>query len=191
MPEAGLFVACAQTVRSCLQGVLMPDSLPDNVHLAFDQIPCGHFLLTAAWEGRRSGILARWVQQCSDDPRHVMVAVAKAMPVEPLIRDSHCFALCQLAHEDRFLHRKFATPPTRSEDPFDSIDILTAPTGSPIVKRAMCYLDCEVTRLVELNENHWLYVGLVRSGGMLNTGKPAIHLGSNGCVEYADDFHAA
>lgn len=153
---------------------------------AFDQIPCGLFLLTSAHEGLRSAVLARWVQQCSHQPPLVMVALPKGSPVEPLIRDSHCFALCQISECDRFLARKFARTPDRTEDPFDTLPTSCAPSGSPLVDRAMSYLDCEVVRHVELEADCRLYIGQVTAGGLLNGGKPVIHLGRNGRI---DELH--
>ncbi|UCD73769.1 MAG: flavin reductase [Phycisphaerales bacterium] len=150
---------------------------------AFDQIPCGLFLLTSAHEGLRSGVLARWVQQCSLNPPLVMVALPKGSPVEPLIRDSHSFALCQISDGDRFLTRKFSIMPDRSEDPFDTLSTFPAPSGSPVVRRAMSYLDCEVVRHVELESDCRLYVGEVRDGRQLSDGKPVIHLGGNGRID--------
>jgi len=150
---------------------------------AFDQIPCGLFLLTSAYEGFRSCVLARWVQQCSLNPPLVMVALPKGSPVEPLIRDSHCFALCQIPDRDRFLARKFSIMPERSEDPFDTLATSCAPSGSPVVQRALSYLDCEVVRHVELESDCRLYVGEVRHGAMLNSGRPVIHLGGNGRID--------
>lgn len=159
-------------------------ALEDNDLLsAFDQIPCGLFLLTSAYEGFRSCVLARWVQQCSLNPPLVMVALPKGSPVEPLIRDSHCFALCQIPDCDRFLARKFATMPDRSEDPFDTLATSCAPSGSPVVQRALSYLDCEVVRHVELESDCRLYVGQVHHGAMLSNGRPVIHLGGNGRLD--------
>ena len=78
---------------------------------ALGQIPSGQFILTAAYNGARSGVLVEWVQQCATRPPMVMAAVSTTMPVVPLIRDSHHFALCQIGQDDRLLGRKFAAAP--------------------------------------------------------------------------------
>ena len=54
-----------------------------NLSHAVEQIPSGLFVITAAFEGQRSGVLARWVQQCSVEPPMIMVALPKGQPVEP------------------------------------------------------------------------------------------------------------
>lgn len=147
---------------------------------AVDLIPSGLFLITAAHEGVRSGVLIRWVQRCSQKPNMVTVALPKGMPVEPLIRDSRHFAICQISAEDVFLQRKFATIPERSDDPFVALNVETAPSGSPVVSRAMNYLDCELITHIEFESQFRLYVGQVQHAAVLNQAKPAVYYGENG-----------
>jgi len=156
----------------------MPTPDPCEIDQAIDWIPRGLFLVTSAHEGLRSGVLTQWVQQCLSKPPMVMIALPKGTPVEPLIRDSHCFVLCQIGQSDRILHHKFAIPPLRGDDPFDTLSSFPAPSGAPVVELAMNYLDCELHRKVELDHDHWLYAGLVRNGAVLNKDQPMIHSGS-------------
>ena len=149
---------------------------------ALGQIPSGLFLLTSGYDGNRSGVLVNWVQQCAVNPPMVIVAMAKGLPVEPLIRDSRAFALCQIAEDDRLLLRKFAHPPNASDDPFETLPMTEAPSGSPIVKRAVAYLDCELVRHIDLETDHALYVGQVHQGGVLNEGRPAMYMRDSGLV---------
>jgi len=106
---------------------------------AIGQIPCGRFILTAAYNDRRTGVLVDWVQQCAQRPLMVVAAVATGLPVVPLIRDSHSFALCQIGADDRLLEKKFATPPAHGDDPFDTLAMMSAPSGSPVPRLALSY----------------------------------------------------
>ena len=47
---------------------------------------------------------------------------------------------------------------------------MNAPSGSPLIDRALSFMDCEVTRHLELESDHRVYVGLVRSAGLLSNG---------------------
>ena len=47
----------------------------------------------------------------------------------------------------------------------------------------MSFLDCEGVRHVELDADCRLYIGQVRAGGLLNGGRPVIHLGRNGRID--------
>ena len=141
---------------------------------AVGQIPRGRFILTAAFKDARMGVLVDWVQQCSTTPPMVVAAVATGLPVVPLIRDSHSFALCQVRADDRLLERKFAGSGEGDDDPFDTLATTCAPSGSPVLQRALSYLDCEVVRHIDLETNFGLYVGRVRAGRVLNGGAPLI-----------------
>ena len=48
------------------------------------------------------------------------------------------------------------------------------PSGSPIVQRALSYLDCKLIRHIDLESDYGLHVGRVRHGGMLNSGTPLV-----------------
>jgi len=169
---------------------------------AMAQIPGGLFVMTSACEGHAGAVLVKWVQPCSDSPPMVMVAIKRGQHIEPLLRNSRCFVLCQISESDRFLLRKFgqtATPAPAAEaasdrngfigreeefphedDPLVTMPTTPAPSGSPIVERAMAYLDCEIIRHVELESDYRIYVGQVHAGGVLNQGAPAIQFGGNG-----------
>ena len=131
------------------------------------QIPSALFVLTTAHDGFRSGVLARWVQRCANVPPMVMVAIPKGQAVEPIILDSHSFALCQINAGDRLILNIFKDGPDRADDPFAAISTSNAPTGSPIIDRALSFIDCRVSRHVELDSDHRVYVGLVLSAEML------------------------
>jgi flavin reductase (DIM6/NTAB) family NADH-FMN oxidoreductase RutF len=60
-----------------------------------------------------------------------------------------------------------------------------APSGAPVVERAMTYLDCEIVRHVELESDFRIYVGQVHAGALLNQGTPAIQYGGNGATPTA------
>ena len=144
------------------------------------QIPCGLFLLTAAFDGDRSGALTAWVQRCSITPPLLMVALRTGHAVEPLIRDSRSFALCQISADDRFLIKKFTTPPDRGDDPFVTLPTRIAPSGSPVVTRAMSFLDCEVVRHVDMESDHRLYVAEVKAAETMHSCRPAVYTDCNG-----------
>jgi flavin reductase (DIM6/NTAB) family NADH-FMN oxidoreductase RutF len=146
----------------------------------FAHIPGGLFILTAQCEGRHGATLVKWVQQCSDKPPMVMVALPKGLPIELLIQSRPCFALCQISADDRYLIRKFTHPMDNGEDPLVSMMTRLSPGGSPIVDRAMNCLDCSIVRHVELDSDFRIYVGQVHYRVTLNDGTPAICFGGNG-----------
>ena len=160
---------------------------PTPLDSAVAQIPRGLFLVAASWEGHRTGVLAQWVQQCSLRPPMIMIAMERGQPIEPLIRDSRNFVICQIARDDRLIPRKFAAPPERGDDPFVSIDCLAAPSGSPVPRDSVAYLDCELVCQLELEADHRVFVGHVLHGEVMNQADPAIFFGLNGSSEVHGD----
>ena len=152
-----------------------------NVQCAVAHIPSSLFIMTAAHEEQAYGVLVRWVQRCSEQPPMVVIALEKGQRIDPLIRDSRAFVLCQISAADRFLARKFQEEAARSseDDPFVCLSTHRSPSGSPIIDRAMCWLDCELARTVELDSEFRLYVGQIHHGGVLNKGEPAICFGDD------------
>lgn len=149
-----------------------------NIAGAVELIPTGAFVLTSAYGETRAGVIVRWVQRVSSAPHLVVVAIEKGQPLSPIIRDSRRFALCQLAAEDRVLHRIFEPeradaprPPQGSRfdpvDPFLGLPTRMTATGVPILLKSLAWLECELTRHLDVEGNCELYIGLVHDGGVL------------------------
>lgn len=173
----------------------MTDPAPFNVSEVTATIPHGAFILTAAHDGRRHGTLVRWMQPCSSEPPMIMLAMPKGQVVEPLIRDSRHFALCQVREGDRLLLRKFEPDMggdgssgregsiENIEDPFACLPMRRSPAGSPVIERALCYLDCEVVRQIETDGDHRIYIGHITFAEVLqHDGPPAVFFRRNGAV---------
>lgn len=130
-------------------------------------IPHGHFVLTASYGESHGGVVVRWVQQVSGAPPLVVVAIEKGQPLSPIIRDSRRFVLCQLAPDDRVLLRVFDSGRDDGHDPFLGLPVMRAPSGSPVLLRSRSWLDCELTRHLDVEGNCELYIGAVLAGGVL------------------------
>lgn len=129
-------------------------------------LPTAPCVLTSAYDRRRAGILVEWVVQCAVEPVYVCVAVRTGHRIEPLIRDSHAFALCMIDRRERLILRKFETERRGGgldgePDAFDAFGVVTLVTGSPVLERSVAAFDCEVVRHIDLEADHELYVGHV------------------------------
>jgi flavin reductase (DIM6/NTAB) family NADH-FMN oxidoreductase RutF len=155
----------------------MPDGPGPEPRLALAKLRSGLFVLTARHEGKRAGVVVRSVQPAGDEPPLVCVAVRRGHWIEPVIRDSHAFAVCKISSGDSLMLRKFAeTSRPRDGDPFDCVQTTRLVTGSPILLRATLALDCEVVRHFDLEADHELYIGLV----------VACHIGATPGLEAAE-----
>ncbi len=147
-------------------------------------IPSGRFVLTAAHEDRRLGVLVGWVQQACFEPPMVSISICKGTPIMPLISESRQFALCQLAADDRMLVRKFAGQSDLGEDPFLGQQLIKPLMARlPILAVARSYMECELICHMDVEGDHDIFVGVVRNAGFRGPFEPAIHLRQNG-LEY-------
>ncbi len=120
------------------------------------------FLMTSQFEGERAGVIVRSVQYCNQDPPLLCVAVRTGHRIEPLIRDSRCFALSRVSTDDRLVLKKFDAPAAREpDDPFDAIAVETLRTGCPVLGGSRLVFDCEVVRHFDLEADCELYIGQV------------------------------
>ncbi|MEO1584804.1 MAG: flavin reductase family protein [Planctomycetota bacterium] len=135
----------------------------DRVSAVLERVPWSTWVMSSSHDGQRSGVLVRWVQRCSNEPVLLSVSVEKCHAMETLIRDSRGFALNLVDETDRLLIRKFEgyTPPDEHSDPFDTLAVETWKSGSPILKRAIAAVDCEVVRHLDLESDCEMFIGQV------------------------------
>lgn len=127
---------------------------------ALEHMPGGAYLITASYEGKKAGATALSAMPCSHEPLLICVASRKGHGIEPIIRDSRHFALCLLDPSDKLMSKKFCSM-SREADAFDSLPVETLVSGSPVIKRSLLALDCEVVRHFDMEADHELYVGKV------------------------------
>ena len=132
-------------------------------------------VMTAAFEHKRAGVLARRVMQCADEPACVLVALPKGQRLATLIRDSHAFTLNVIDPTQRLLIKKFQ--PEEEGDQFDMLETRTLATGAPAILRAVAALDCEVMRHFDLEADHEVYVGQVLAALVFAKGIESCHSG--------------
>lgn len=135
--------------------------MTDSTARALEQLHGDAYVMTSAFEDQRAGTAVLSVFQCATEPTLICVAVRKGHPIEPLIRDSHCFAICKVDQTHKLVLRKFSAEPVEGEDPFDSFAVTRLSTGSPILAQSSVVLDCEVVRHFDLEADHELFVGQV------------------------------
>jgi flavin reductase (DIM6/NTAB) family NADH-FMN oxidoreductase RutF len=140
-----------------------------DVLVALERIPAGSFLLTSSHTDQRGGVPVKWVQQCSQVPPMVMVAVEKGHSLSPVIRDSRSFAVCQLDPNDRGTLRTFDQQQP-GIDPFVGMLSTNTPSGAPVPARALAFIDCELARHVDIDGDHEIYVGVVHHAEALREG---------------------
>jgi flavin reductase (DIM6/NTAB) family NADH-FMN oxidoreductase RutF len=144
------------------------------------RIPGSLYVMTAHHEEQACGMLVSWVQQVAFDPPMIMVALNKGGRIIPMLHDSHAFALCQIAPEDKLVFRKFTYDQETAQEAFEGLETMRAATGSPILTRALTYMDCDLVRHLDIDSDHDLYIGAVRDAKVLRDEQVIVRLRENG-----------
>lgn len=157
-----------------------PGSAPGPIARALGNVPGGVWVLTAREEDQRLGLLVGAVQQLGFTPPVVGVAVPKGEAILPLLSDSGRFALCQLGEADRRIRRKFSAEPEGGEDAFLGLKLVEPKqAGVPILHTSVGHLECVVTRHLDFDGDHDLFVGEV-VGAAFGEGVPVVRLRDDG-----------
>lgn len=147
----------------------MTELTPQDASDALSTFKTSSYIMTGAFDGKRSGTVVKWVSQCAAQPPLLAVSIFRGHWVETLIRDSHCFGLCLLDPSDRLTARKFCETGPRDNakkdfDPFDALPIETIVTGAPLLRRSPVVFDCLVIRHLDMEADHSLYIAQVMGG---------------------------
>jgi flavin reductase (DIM6/NTAB) family NADH-FMN oxidoreductase RutF len=151
------------------QGLTPPPLNKAKVARALAAVPSSTWIMTSAYEGDRAGVLVHGVLIACNQTPLVVVACRKGHAIDPVIRDSRCFALGLVDPSDRLIRRRFrfsdtADPPKAdpsTDDPFDPFPDQQLFTGAPILDRCAVWMDCLIARHFDLEFEQELFVGQV------------------------------
>jgi flavin reductase (DIM6/NTAB) family NADH-FMN oxidoreductase RutF len=123
------------------------------------------WLLTAAADGRRGGLIATFVSQASivpDLPR-VVVGLAKQHHTCQLVEASGAFALHLLSEEHLHWVWRFGLNSGRDIDKLAGLPVTTGATGSPILTGSLGWLDCRVEARLDSGDRTVYLAEVVRA----------------------------
>ncbi len=167
----------AKKVKARRQGTTkLADGQITPTEQAIGRIVGSLCILTAQQGEVSSGMLASWVSQATFTPPGITVAVAKDRAVESLLYTENSFVLNVLP-EDNYqgMMKHFLKPFGPGADRFAGIETEEAENGSPILKDALSYLECEVENRMECGD-HWVIYAVVKNGQVLKPNvKTALH----------------
>lgn len=139
----------------------------------FAQIDRELWIVTAASEGRRGGLVATFVSQASIAPRQprVCVGIARQHATWELIQQSGAFALHLLATDQVEWAWRFGLQSSRQADKFAGLEIKAGTTGCPLLSFAHSWLECRVEAGWDSGDRT-VFLGEVLDGGVNRTGSP-------------------
>lgn len=131
-------------------------------------LPTGLYVVGSRAGERRNLMTLSLAVQLSTDPKLVGVAVESGAVTHGLISEGRAFALSLMAREDRVLVRRFVKPCEwdAAAGTLNGEPVHERATASPVLDRAVAFLDCRLERRVDLGA-HSLFVGEVVEAGFL------------------------
>ena len=146
---------------------------------ALGKVSSGMFIVTAADDDARTGILASWVQQASFEPPMITVAVKKGRKIEEFLKEDAPFAVNVIGETGKRLIQRFVKGVEPDQDLFEGLEVSKGESGAPVVDEALAYLECKVRGTLDAGD-HTVYTGEVISGKLLSDGPPRVHVRESG-----------
>jgi flavin reductase (DIM6/NTAB) family NADH-FMN oxidoreductase RutF len=151
----------------------------DAAMAALGRIPSGLFVLTAASDGRETGMLASWVQQCSFTPPRVSAAVAMDRWLLPALTDGTPFTINVIGEGEKKLVAHFGKGFAPEQPAFDGVEVTRPAGGAPVLTAAHAHIACAVVARHEVGD-HVLVIGTVVGGAVHHDARPATHVRRTG-----------
>ncbi|MBW2164369.1 MAG: flavin reductase family protein [Deltaproteobacteria bacterium] len=123
-------------------------------------VPTGVSVVTVRSGDKINGMTAAWITQVSFKPAMIAVSIAPQRYTHGLIEKSGYFCINALPLESKDLAKHFGLKSGRKTDKFKGMRYTNALKGSPVLKSAYAYLECEVVHAYEAGD-HTLFIGTI------------------------------
>ena len=135
------------------------------------------WLVTAAHDGRRGGMIATMAIQASivtEMPRQ-LISIDKQHNTYALIEGSGAFAMHLIDEAQLDLVWRFGLQSGRDVDKFAGLQTRTGLTGSPLLPEALAWFDCQVEARMDSGDRT-VYLAAVVDGRLERTDPPLTNL---------------
>lgn len=126
----------------------------------------GVTVVTAQDDSRRAGVTASSFTSISVEPPLILISLQSFSETFKLLEQTRVFAVSVLAQDQAHLSAQFAgyTQLPEGADKFHNVELMTAETGTPIIRNAVAWLDCHLAAIYEAG-NSRIVVGEVIATG--------------------------
>jgi flavin reductase (DIM6/NTAB) family NADH-FMN oxidoreductase RutF len=155
----------------------------EQIPAVLGRIPSGVFVLTArAADGRETGMLASWVQQASFEPPMVTVAVNRKRFLHDWLSGAPEIVLNFVGEGQKGFLKQFGAGFGPDEHAFHGCELAKSPSGLPVLKDAIGYLEGRVADQMETGD-HVVYAVEITAAGVgadFASTPPWVHVRKNG-----------
>jgi flavin reductase (DIM6/NTAB) family NADH-FMN oxidoreductase RutF len=146
---------------------------------ALGRIPSGLFIITVRHGPHETGLLASWIQQCSFEPPLVTFAIKHGRFIADWLPVGAGLTVNILDDTQTDLIGHFGRGFEPDEPAFRGLEIRRRDREPPILEECLGYLDCRVVSRHPAGD-HELFIAEVAAGGLLNEGRPMVHVRKSG-----------
>jgi len=129
----------------------------DSVRQSMRYWATGVTIVTAAHKGQQHGMTVSSFTSLSLDPPRLLISLAKGTRTCRLVALSRRFGVSLLAEDQRELSDRFAGRMSEEEDRLAGLEVFQLATGAPLLKGALAWLDCRVTRTMD-SGSHLVFI---------------------------------
>ncbi len=137
------------------------------------KIPYGLYVIGVKDGDGHHAFTGSWFSQCSMKPPRVMLGVRHGTHSLELVRQHRVFSVNLLPKTDQKVLEQFFRPAPSNGDRFGEVGYSVKKTGTPVLDRALCYLECEVKEIVEAGD-HSIVIGEVVEAEVLSPDAPLV-----------------
>ncbi len=139
-------------------------------------VPASVSIIATGSPGRRNGLTATSICSLSDSPPKMLACVNHLASAHNEILENGIFSVNMLSAEDEHLARMFAQGSgIRGEGRFQPDAWKVGTIGAPVLKHALCHLECRLVETVH-NSTHTVLFGEVVAGSARSEASPLLYL---------------
>ncbi len=161
----------------------MSEALREKLTPILGRVPSGVFILVAGdGNGRKTGLLASWIQQASFDPPQVTVAVNKSRYLVDWLQQGSPVTMNQVAKGENTLFKHFGKGFDPDAEAFEGVEISDGSSGLPLLKAAMSSMEGVISGQMESGDHVIFLVTLTDAVAHRDPAQfdPFVHVRKNG-----------
>ena len=137
------------------------------------KIPTGLYVIGLKDRDSHHAFTGSWLSQCSMKPPRVMLGVRKGSHSLGLIEESKVFSINLMAKSDKKIVEQFFKHTPADGNRFGDLPFSLKKTHTPILDKAIAYLECEVKGVFD-GGDHAIVIGEVVEAEVLKDEAPLI-----------------
>ena len=137
------------------------------------QIPYGLYVIGLKDGDSHHAFTGSWLSQCSMKPPRIMLGVRSGTHSLELIKKGKFFSINFLPKSEKKILEQFFKPTPADGNRFGEVTYSLKKTGTPVLDKAVCYLECEVKDAHDVGD-HSIVIGEVVEAEILQNDPPLV-----------------